>query len=695
MTLLRDIPGQRRVFRHEHEGRACVTRVILEDRVPAQRAELIRSLVLDGGASLVGVSEKVAPTIEGYRVAALHLERDDPEWTNAVDAGVNTDGHCFITTRWMEGIPLSDDAVMALPETERRALVLHVLAVLSRLHARLVAYGDLKPQNLVRTGEGRVCLIDLDTLRRVPAPTTGAIAIDLTPHWAAPEQKHRTEIWLASDLWAWEKLVGHLLPEGAPDAWAGGLAACRRRDPARRPSTASLLAHCTGGGELVACDGTTIHGRSPDGDADEDADPIVPAGQTERVETRRTDAHRGQPRGTETERVDDARRAPAGGRSGPRSGGSMAETTGSAVSAVARNVLKDRPGCLGWLSGMTSGALIAVAAAGIVGVGAWSWWSMRVREDAERRAETTLDALKVHKTDPAHNGKGERERLASDATAAWEEARTPRTCAIYALASVWQQGWHFTGAWDPARFASGESIVNDVHCRDEAEALLARGTLFAGACIRRFGGDTPSPEHCATAITALTAFQARLPDGDAHNWLRVEGAWQEVRARRALAGRYLQTGNAEATSMLADAMARCTTANADWLSYAPVNGPEMMEDCLGIAGLAEDPTHYLLFADAFTASGLPTERKERAKKVSHLYNEAGLHCGDVALKWKSNGWSATGPAWCMALGHAARHCGGAATSVINQLAPTDPGHPWDALYASVVGAAWPESACIQ
>ena len=687
MTVLRDIPGQRRVFRHDVDGRACVTRVILEDRVPRTRASLIRSLVMEGGASLVGVSEKVAPTIEGYRVAALHLERDDAEWTNAVDAGVDADGYCFITTRWMEGSPLSDTTVLELPEWERRALALHVLAVLARLHARLVAYGDLKPQNLVRTGEGRVCLIDLDTLRRVPSPTAGAIAIDLTPHWAAPEQKNGTEIWLASDLWAWEKLVQHLLPEGVPDGWRVGLGACRRRSPGGRPTTASLLSHCADGGALIAFDGTIIEGEGGD------IEPVVPAGQTERVETRRT-----EPRRNDTERVEEV--TPSGRQtsetpSGPTGRARLAETTGAAVSAVARNVLKDRPGCLGWLSGMTSGALLAVAGAGIVAFAGITWWQMRVRDDANHRADATLASLKVHKTDPAQNGKAERERLAADAADEWAEAKTPRTCAVYAIASVWKQGWHFAGSWDPERFAEGEAIVNDANCANQAEALLARGTLFAGACVRRFGGDTPSPEHCTQAIAALTSFQALLPAGDDLNWLRVAGAWQEIRARRALAGRYLQTGNAEAANMLAEATKRCETSSSEWLSYAPVNGPEMMEDCLGIAGLAEDPAHYLLFADALTASGLPTERKDRAKKLAHLYDEAGLDCGDVALKWKANGWTASGPAWCLALGHAARHCGVASLSVIGQFGPTEPTHAWDALYASVVSAGWPDAACIQ
>ncbi|MFZ5478816.1 MAG: protein kinase domain-containing protein [Myxococcota bacterium] len=629
--VLREVAGARRVLRTRLEGVACVTRVLLGARVDPGLGPLVEQAARFGRGSLAGVPEELLLTLEGYRVAA-RLPHPDPRWPDTLAAGVNEDGYAFVTTRWIEGVPLHQAAPLALPD--RRRVARAVLAVLAELHARHIAHGDLKPENVVLTPDGGVAVIDLDTLREVGGPGIPAITRDLTRSWAAPEQQAQQRTWLASDLWAWSKVVAQLFPEGAPEAWRTALDACRLADPMRRPRTDVLLRALDEGGELE-----DWAGRPTPGERDATG---VMAEQTA-VSTERV------PEAVRTERVP--------------------ETTPSEPTLSPRPAARPRRwGCL-------HVAVAAVVAPVATCGGLAAWIDHRNVIEANRLADESMAALKAHKVRRELNDAGQRGALRAMAEGAWEVRHTPRSSAVRALAVVWAQGWQDAGrAWDAAKYAEGLDAVDAVEDSRQPEALLARGTLYGAAC-RLNRRDATAAAACDRALDALADFQARLPEDAASHWLRVEGAWTEVLVRTEIATQQLDAGLPEATAVLAGALERCDAAGV-WLAWAPVNGPELVQDCLRVAGLAGDVDRWLALADRLVAPDA-ADGLERAT-VWHLYTGAGRGCEVTTVEKRRGEWAVKGSPWCVAMGHAARRCWASADAAADARAQ-DPDRPWTEL----------------
>jgi hypothetical protein len=344
-------------------------------------------------------------------------------------------------------------------------------------------------------------------------------------------------------------------------------------------------------------------------------------------------------------------------------------------------------GCLGLVSAVGQfaffGALFAIAA---VGLGFFAY-NLSRQNAAEAMADEVMARVKIHKTDPARNTDAEQERLAKNAGEAWNKAHTPRTCAVRALTLVWKQHWHYDDDWSPVSFASAKEAIDDPLCGSEPEAALARATLYAGACKRRDPA-VPTIEDCAQAIDALAAFWAKVPAGDEWHWLRVEAAWQELRARNALASRFVETKNAESKPHIAKALALCDQALSGWLDYAPVNGIYLVRQCAQVAGLGYDVERYFQFTDRRLAV-LPTDTSDRRRALGQLYTAAGPECGDTTLTWRRAGLLVEGAPWCRAVGDAARGCVQSASTLIAENALGDQVHPWSALATALATRSGP------
>jgi class 3 adenylate cyclase/predicted Ser/Thr protein kinase len=118
------------------------------------------------------------------------------------------------------------------------------------LHAQGVVHGDIKPANLVLTGDGRVVLVDFGIARRSGEPGRRHIG---TPGFAAPEL-HSGTATPAADIYGLAATAVALLTGAAPSVgrpdWEGvphaaAIERALRRglaiDPARRPRTAAEL----------------------------------------------------------------------------------------------------------------------------------------------------------------------------------------------------------------------------------------------------------------------------------------------------------------------------------------------------------------------------------------------------------------------------------------------------------------------
>ena len=586
-------------------------------------------------------------TLEGYQVAARLLPEagNPPGWPQAVDGGVTAEGFAFVTTTWVEG-----DCFHQLPRVlaiaERYRACGAILDLLVVMHEKNIAYGDLKLDNLVLRPDGGVSLIDLDTLREVPGPDAGSPSRDRTVSWAAPEQLSHQETWLGSDLWALARVFREIWGSDLPAAWRGVLAACRAVDPAARPTALSLRNYLMfEGTELVDHAGNVV---SIDGEAESPLSGTAQA--TERV-------------AGSTERVPDGAVLGAG----------------PSLAPAASNT-----------SGGLSRVLLRVGAVGlVVGIAVWLvvFGTTYVRKQgvlraADERAEALLAEMKAHKTDPTKNGAGERARLAEGAAALWEEVSTPRTCAVRALSMVWGQRWHTDSSWSQADFDAASAAVSEPDCRNEPEAMLARATLYAGACRRR-DPTAMSTTDCQLSIQAIDSFWPAAKPEEGSHWLRVEAAWQELRARSALIGRYVELGNPIWAVQAAKGMARCVEAEA-WLPFAPVNGPELLDECLVAAGGAKDVTNFLHFADLRFLS-LPGDLAARQHVMGQVYAAAGPECAEVQVDWVGRKAAVTGHPWCAAMGHVARRCPAEAAFAEGALLGT--AHPWRKL-EEAVPARW-------
>ncbi len=643
---LRDVPGQRRVYRTRYAGQACVTRVLLTERLPRRHGPMLVPMVREGRGSLPGIPESIALTLEGYRVAARLTPTDPPSWPRALTAGLTEDGHVYVTTTWIPGIPLHEIAG-GLAEPERVSL--DVLRALDALHRQHVVYGDLKPANIVLTPEGAAALIDLDTLREVGAADVAAPTRDLTRAWAAPEQE-RGHTWLSSDLWAFARLVQELFPRGLPDGWATTLAACRNADPVARPRTDLLLRALEGHTvDLLDWQGRPVQSApaapTPEGGGATERVPEVPsASATERVAE-------GPPRPVPTVTSTVTTTAPA-----PR------RLTGS--------------GCVTWVAGLFV-LLFGLCA------GTWGWWVHTATVEADHRAEEALAALKAYKTRAELNKeKANRTRCREQAEAAADVRQTPRAVGVQALARVWEAGFQDADTrWDAAAYDTlSESVAAAADGKDPT-ALLAWGTLEGARC-RLDHTTTEAAVACDRSLAALAAFDAEYRTDDDGKWLRVEAAWTEILVRGAVAHAAESAGLPERDARHEAVQVRCEQAEP-LLPWAPVNGVEMVQDCLHFAGATEDVDRYLRWS-RWLLDHDGSDGKLTRTTMKHVYGAAGSKCADVSYNERRGDWVVKGgEPWCVALGYAARGCGALSRAVIDARAPDDATHPWDRLASTL------------
>lgn len=129
---------------------------------------------------------------------------------------------------------------------QRLRLADQLLQVLAHLHTRGVVHGDLKPQNLMVTLDGRLLLLDLGVGRRLaphelapgppdaqPSPPPSVLHGPpvLTPRYAAPEQLAGAHCSLASDVYAAALVLAGLGAMPAAMSAEQALVVARARHP--------------------------------------------------------------------------------------------------------------------------------------------------------------------------------------------------------------------------------------------------------------------------------------------------------------------------------------------------------------------------------------------------------------------------------------------------------------------------------
>ncbi|AUX31606.1 MULTISPECIES: sigma 54-interacting transcriptional regulator [Sorangium] len=143
----------------QERGGAVALKVERQGRgAPAEeRAAARRALAREALHAALALSPRLPELVDvGWLSARAGVAR--------VEGAPGAEGRAFVAMRWIEGRSVAE-AVRGLPQGERAALSLAVARdageALGDLHGIGLAHGDLKPENLILTPEGRIGMIDL------------------------------------------------------------------------------------------------------------------------------------------------------------------------------------------------------------------------------------------------------------------------------------------------------------------------------------------------------------------------------------------------------------------------------------------------------------------------------------------------------------------------------------------------------
>src|SRR6266436_3465382 len=152
-----------------------------------------------------------------------------------------SDGIKFITMDFVEGRDLRALLVERgkFPGEEASRLMLQICRALEAAHAEGVIHRDLKPQNIMVTGDGRVYVMDFGIARSAHLPgMTQTGALIGTPEYMSPEQARGEKLRERSDLFSLGVIFYELLTGKSPypaDAPLGSLWK-RLQDKAKPPA---------------------------------------------------------------------------------------------------------------------------------------------------------------------------------------------------------------------------------------------------------------------------------------------------------------------------------------------------------------------------------------------------------------------------------------------------------------------------
>ena len=173
----------------------------------------------------------VHPTLMGQLMSdRVRREREilaslvHPHIARLLDAGFAEDGQPYLALEYVEGTSLTEYCdSRRLGLRERLALFLQVLSAVQYAHAHLVVHRDLKPPNVLVTGEGHVHLLDFGIAKLIAeggdAPETELTLAGgrlLTPDYAAPEQIAGAPITTAVDVYALAVMLYEMLTGERP-----------------------------------------------------------------------------------------------------------------------------------------------------------------------------------------------------------------------------------------------------------------------------------------------------------------------------------------------------------------------------------------------------------------------------------------------------------------------------------------------
>ncbi len=193
-------------------GRGGMGAVFLANRADHQYEKEVALKILPLGMTS---PEAVRRFHEERRIVA---RLEDPRIARLLDGGVAEDGTPYFIMEYVEGVPIDEYCdTHRLSIARRLTLFLDVCDAVEHAHRHFVVHRDLKPGNILVTGEGAVKLLDFGIARVLDSEddagelTRTGLAHPMTLSYASPEQVRGAPITTASDVYALGILLYKLL----------------------------------------------------------------------------------------------------------------------------------------------------------------------------------------------------------------------------------------------------------------------------------------------------------------------------------------------------------------------------------------------------------------------------------------------------------------------------------------------------
>lgn len=145
---------------------------------------------------------------------------EHPGIARLLDAGRAPDGRPYMVMEYVQGLDIvahCQTHALALPQ--RLALFRQACAAVAFAHTHLVVHRDLKPHNILVTDNDRVVLLDFGIARLIDSASASVRSetlVQLTPHYAAPEQLANEPQSTLTDVYGLGLLLYEMLAGRAP-----------------------------------------------------------------------------------------------------------------------------------------------------------------------------------------------------------------------------------------------------------------------------------------------------------------------------------------------------------------------------------------------------------------------------------------------------------------------------------------------
>lgn len=202
---------------------------------------------------------------------------DHPNICKLFDGGTTDGGLPYMVLEYIDGPPIDDFCeTRGLSTNERLALFQQVCSAVAYAHRHLIVHGDIKPSNILVTGDGVPKLLDFGVARPLApdpprdAKSTAALFRFVTPEYASPEQVCGEAITTASDVYALGVVLYELLAGRRPYVFESELpleiARIICHGQPRKPSSVVKREDRRRSGERLTREPTNVPTRQASGD---------------------------------------------------------------------------------------------------------------------------------------------------------------------------------------------------------------------------------------------------------------------------------------------------------------------------------------------------------------------------------------------------------------------------------------------